>query len=95
MEPKVSPAAGVSLTVRPNTSRGRGQEQAVSAKRSGGHLVDIPTLAVQLGVTERFIRRLVEERRVPFHKIGKFVRFHPADIELWIEQQRVDQLNDH
>jgi len=42
-------------------------------------LIDIGTLAKRLGVTERFVRRLVEERRVSYHKIGKFVRFDPNE----------------
>ncbi len=36
-----------------------------------------------------FVRRLIAERRIPFCKIGKFVRFDPYEIEEWIESQRV------
>ena len=57
-----------------------------------GTLLDIAALAERLGVTERFVRRLVAERRIPFLKIGKFIRFEPADVAAWIDQQRVDQL---
>ncbi len=57
-----------------------------------GTLLDITALAERLGVTERFVRRLVAERRIPFLKIGKFIRFEPADVAAWIDQQRVDQL---
>lgn len=53
-------------------------------------LVDIGGLAERLGVSERFVRRLVSERRVPFRKIGKFVRFDIAEIDLWIAERRVD-----
>lgn len=44
-------------------------------------------LAQRLGVTIRFIRRLVDERRVPFLKVGKFVRFDPEHIERWLAEQ--------
>ena len=71
------------------------RDRPAETTQSHGLLLDIPTLAVHLDVIERFVRRLVEERRVPFHKIGKFVRFHPDDIEEWIRNQRVAQLNDH
>ena len=54
-------------------------------------LLDIAQLAERLGVSERFVRRLVEERRIPFLKIGKFVRFDPGDIDRWIALQRVHQ----
>jgi len=55
-------------------------------------LLQIPELAEQLGVTERFIRRLVFERRIPYLKIGKFIRFDPEAVEDWIEEQRVPSL---
>lgn len=58
-------------------------------------LMDIDELAAYLGVTESFVRRLIHERRIPFHKIGKFIRFRHADIETWIQAQRVDQLGSH
>lgn len=44
-------------------------------------------LAQRLGVTIRFVRRLVDERRVPFLKVGKFARFDPAHIERWLAEQ--------
>jgi excisionase family DNA binding protein len=42
-------------------------------------------------VTERFVRRLVFERRIPFLKVGHFVRFEPAAIERWIVETRVPE----
>jgi excisionase family DNA binding protein len=53
-------------------------------------LLDIEGLAARLGVSSRFVRRLVEERRVPFHKIGRLVRFDPAEVELWIHASKVE-----
>lgn len=49
--------------------------------------------AARLGVSVRFVRRLVAERRIPFVKVGKFVRFDPADLEEWIDDHRVGQLS--
>ena len=51
-------------------------------------LIDVPALAIELGVTQRFIRRPVAEDRVPFLKIGKFVRFDPQEIDDSIDQSR-------
>ena len=53
-------------------------------------LIDIDQTAARLGVTPRFVRRLVNERRIPFHKIGKFVRFDPADVDRYIVRGRVE-----
>ena len=52
-------------------------------------LLTIDELAERLGVTRRHIRRLVQERKVPFLKVGRFVRFDPAAISDWLDQSRV------
>ena len=49
-------------------------------------LIDIPTLADQLGVGVRHIRRLVTERRVPYLKWGHLIRFDPAQIDEWLRE---------
>ena len=43
-------------------------------------LLSIGQLAERLGTTPRHVRRLVAERRVPFVKVGRLVRFDPDDI---------------
>ncbi|MEO6653113.1 MAG: helix-turn-helix domain-containing protein [Ilumatobacteraceae bacterium] len=43
----------------------------------------IDEVAELLGVKPCFVRRLVWERRIPYYKIGKFVRFDPDEIEAW------------
>ncbi len=53
-------------------------------------LLGVVELANRLGTSERFVRRLVSERRVPFHKVGKFVRFDPRDIDEWLSDHRVE-----
>ena len=45
--------------------------------------------AERLNVSVRFIRRLCHERRVPYAKVGKFVRFDPDELEAWIVAHRV------
>ena len=55
-----------------------------------GPLLDTDALATVLCVTPRHVRRLVAERRIPFVKVGRFVRFDPAELGVWLEQQRVD-----
>jgi len=46
-------------------------------------------IAGMLGITERHVRRLVLERRIPFAKVGRFVRFDPRDIEQWVQAAKV------
>ena len=56
-----------------------------------GALLDVPAVAKLLGVRERFVRRLVEENRVTYHKVGKFVRFYQRDITDWVDEGRVER----
>lgn len=44
-------------------------------------LLDINAVAERLGVSDRFVRRLVATRRIPYVKVGRLVRFHPEDID--------------
>lgn len=53
-------------------------------------LLDIDEAAKHLTVTPRFMRTLVAERRVPFLKIGKFIRFDIDDLNAWLDNCRVD-----
>ena len=48
-------------------------------------LMDLPTVAKYLGVSERHIRRLVQERRIPFIKWGHPLRFDPDEIDVWVD----------
>lgn len=41
-----------------------------------------------LGVEVRHVRRLVQERRIPYIKWGHLLRFDPAEINRWLEDHR-------
>ena len=53
-------------------------------------LINIEQAAVSLGVSVRFMRRLVNERRIPFHKVGRYVRFDRSDIDQFVLDGRVE-----
>ncbi len=55
------------------------------------HLLTIEQLAEHLGVTQRHVRRLVAEKRVPYLKWRRFVRFDPAEIAQWLNISRQPQ----
>jgi len=55
-------------------------------------LLTMDQLAQRLGVTRRHVRRLVDERRVPFLRVGRFIRFDPAQIADWLNSNRVPRL---
>jgi excisionase family DNA binding protein len=55
-----------------------------------GRLLNVAGAAEYLGTSERHIRRLVEERRVPFTKLGPGrsarLRFDTAKLDAWLEE---------
>jgi excisionase family DNA binding protein len=56
-------------------------------------LVSTEIVARWLAITPRHVKRLVGEKRIPFIKVGHFVRFDPAEIEVWIEAHKVAVLS--
>jgi excisionase family DNA binding protein len=52
--------------------------------------LDVDAAAEYLGVSVSFIRRLVLERRVRYYKLGKYLRFDPADLDALVAKTRVD-----
>jgi len=53
-------------------------------------LLTIDQAAAMLGTGERFIRRLIAERRIRFHKVGRHVRIAVADLEAFIAATAVE-----
>jgi excisionase family DNA binding protein len=56
--------------------------------RDASSLWDIDAVALRLGVRVRHVRRLVAERRIPFIKWGRLLRFDPDEIEAWLNEAR-------
>lgn len=67
---------------------GNRDDRARPAKRKLPQLLTIGEVAEYLGVTERHVRRLVAERRIPFVKWGHLLRFDPEEIAAWIDAAR-------
>ena len=87
VSPSVS--AGGAGEILPKDSGALIRHLATTSSTGRNRLLDIEALASWLATTPRHIRRLVAERRVPFVKVGHFVRFDPEDITFWIEEQKV------
>lgn len=52
-------------------------------------LLDLRAVAGRLALSERHVRRLVSERRIPYLKVGHLLRFDPIEIAEWLEATRV------
>ena len=54
------------------------------------NLLTMKEVAERLNTTPRHVRRLVCERRIAYRKLGRYVRFHPADVDEYIAANRVE-----
>lgn len=48
--------------------------------------------AAYLNTSERFVRRLIAERRIAFHHVGRHVRFAISDLDEWLAAGRVEPI---
>lgn len=80
--------------MREEVSRAKRIGKIASAERPDARpLLDVPGAAKRLGCSERFMRRLVQERRVPFVKLaGSKIRFLESDLDRWVVSQRVEAI---
>jgi excisionase family DNA binding protein len=46
--------------------------------------------AAHMNTSVRFVRRLIEERRIAFHHIGRHVRLALEDLDAFIQAGRVE-----
>ncbi len=60
----------------------------VNDLRERRRLLDVEQAAEYLTTSEHFARRLVRERRIPFIKVGRFVRFDTDDLDRFIDARR-------
>jgi excisionase family DNA binding protein len=52
--------------------------------------LNIEEAAHRLGVSVRYMRRIVDEKRVRYLKVGRLVRFRGADLEAYLKQAEVE-----
>jgi excisionase family DNA binding protein len=53
-------------------------------------LLTVKEAADLLGTAERFIRRLIFERRIPYTKLGRHVRIAARDLDAFVRAGRIE-----
>ncbi len=59
------------------------------AETTAPPLLDVNEVARRLGTKPRFVRRLIAERRIEFHRVGRHVRISERALAEFIEAGRV------
>lgn len=57
-------------------------------------LLTIEEAALNMRMSPRHVRRLVAERRIAFHKLGRSVRLSSADIRTYVDAGRVEPMTE-
>jgi excisionase family DNA binding protein len=53
-------------------------------------LLTVDEAAERLGMSARFIRRLIAERRIAYTKLGRYVRIAARDLDALVASGRVE-----
>jgi excisionase family DNA binding protein len=59
-------------------------------KTTAPALLSVEAVAERLDTKPRFVRRLIAERRIEFHKVGRHVRISETALAEFIEAGRVE-----
>jgi DNA binding domain, excisionase family len=59
------------------------------SEQTGVTLLTVPEAAQKLRISIRSVNYRMKAGQIPFVKIGKSVRFLPADLERFIDQHRI------
>jgi excisionase family DNA binding protein len=59
----------------------------------GEELLTGEQVAALLKATPRFVRRLVQTRRIEYVKVGRLVRFRPEAVADYIDRNRITPLS--
>jgi len=69
--------------------RRKGKEEVIHIMEQQEKTWDTSQTATYLGCSPGTLRNWVSQRRVPFVKVGRLTRFIKADIDRWLEMQKV------
>jgi excisionase family DNA binding protein len=64
-------------------------QASVLAQSTYDPLLTVPQVADRLNTSERYVRRLIDERRIEFVRIGRKIRIAGSVVDALIERGRV------
>ena len=66
--------------------------KSIRSETVAEQLLSVEAAARRLDTTPRFIRRLIAERRIEYHKVGRHVRISESALAEFIETGKVPPL---
>lgn len=59
---------------------------------TSAHFLTVEGAAAHLSMSERFVRRLIAERRVRFYRVGRSIRLDPSDLREFVRAGCVEPI---
>ena len=69
--------------------------QSIRSEEIAEQLLSVEAVAERLDTTPRFVRRLIAERRIEYHKVGRHVRISESALAEFIAAGRVVPVPGH
>ena len=57
-------------------------------------MLTVEQAAKQMNMSVSHVRRLVSERRIAFHRLGRRVRLDPVDVRAYVDEGRVEPITE-
>jgi excisionase family DNA binding protein len=65
----------------------------MAKRRAKDPLLSVPEVADEFGTSQRFVRRLIAERRIDFVRLGRHVRIKESVVRATIEAGTVEAID--
>jgi excisionase family DNA binding protein len=66
------------------------QQKSKDASSAPASLMNVEEAAAFLGLTEKSVRKRVEQRTIPFIKVGALLRFKRTQLDAWLDANSFD-----
>jgi excisionase family DNA binding protein len=76
-----------------DTRQGRARVRdgrSTNSTPAGDRYLNVDEVGDRLGTGSRFVRRLVAERRIDFHKFGRHVRISESALDAFVASSKVE-----
>lgn len=67
-------------------------EETQPEHRTNSPLLTVADAAIRLNTTQAHIKNLIRNRVIAVCRVGRFWRFHPADLDWYLESTRLPAL---
>lgn len=96
LEPPTSTRTAENAVPKPITADARSRKQISATPRTSHNvsahdpdLLTVEQAAAYLNVTVHGVRRMIQERRIPFVRVGRLIRLRRQELDTWLDAHHV------